>query len=44
VWCCIPAVLSGKLACLDFSAAKGNPLVAYRWDGESILDNNKFVA
>jgi hypothetical protein len=39
----VPTVLSDKLACLDFSAAKGNPLVAYRWDGESILDNSKFV-
>lgn len=31
----VPVVLSDKLTCLDFCAAKGNPLVAYRWGGES---------
>lgn len=25
-------------ACVDFSAAKGGPLVAYRWRGESVID------
>lgn len=26
-----------KVACLDWSAARGGPLVAYRWDGEAAL-------
>lgn len=30
-----------KLVCLDWSAAKNGPLVAYRWDGEGELSNNK---
>lgn len=30
-------------ACVDYSAAKGGPLVAYRWDGESTLDAGRFV-
>lgn len=37
----IPKVESPKLACLDWSAAKDGPLVAYRWDGEDALDNSK---
>jgi hypothetical protein len=37
-------VESTKLAVLDWSAAKNGPLVAYRWDGESELSNDKFVA
>jgi hypothetical protein len=31
------------VACLDFSVAKGGPLVAYRWSGESILSEANFV-
>lgn len=31
-------------ACVDYSAGRGGPLVAYRWDGESTLDNRKFIA
>lgn len=32
-----------NLACLDFSAGIGNaPLVAYRWDGEQVLSEEKF--
>ena len=38
-----PAIESPKLACLDFSAAGGGPLVAYRWDGEATLSNDKLV-
>lgn len=37
-----PNVLSDKVACLDYSTGKGSPLIAYRWDGESTLDNAKF--
>jgi hypothetical protein len=39
-----PAPLTEKLACLDYAAAVGNrPLMAYRWDGEKILDKSGFV-
>ncbi|WYX53017.1 metallophosphoesterase [Achromobacter xylosoxidans] len=38
-----PRIESGKLACLDWSAAAGGPLVAYRWDGEDTLSNEKLV-
>lgn len=37
-------VESHKVACLDWSAAKGGPLVAYRWDGESELSDDRLVA
>jgi len=30
-------------ACLDFSAVKGGPLVAYRWEGETEISPHKFV-
>jgi hypothetical protein len=33
-----------KVACLDWSAAKGGPLVAYRWDGEDELRHQGLVA
>jgi hypothetical protein len=32
-----------KVACVDWSAAKDGPLVAYRWDGEQVLDRRRFV-
>ncbi|WP_172961464.1 metallophosphoesterase [Pandoraea apista] len=38
-----PKIESGKLACLDWSAAAGGPLVAYRWDGEEVLSDDKLV-
>ena len=31
-------------ACVDYSAGKGGPLVAYRWNGESTLDNSNFIS
>lgn len=34
---------SPKVACVDYSAAEAGPLVAYRWDGESVLDDKQFV-
>ena len=37
------APLLPNLACLDYSAANGGPMVAYRWDGETTLDPKKFV-
>lgn len=40
-----PRLMSAKVACLDWGAAKGNkPLVAYRWRGEAELDAANFVA
>ena len=36
-----PELLSNKVGCVDYSVAKGGKLVAYRWDGESELDNRK---
>ena len=38
-----PVLQSPKLACVDWSAAKHGPLVAYRWDGETELDASRFV-
>ena len=35
---------SGMSACLDWSVAKGGPLVAYRWDGEPRLTSEHLVA
>lgn len=37
-------VIDGKAACLDFSAVRGGPLVAYRWSGESELQSKNLVA
>lgn len=38
-----PRTESRKLACLDWSAGKGGPLVAYRWDGEEELHDDKLA-
>lgn len=38
------ALETSKVACLDWSAAKGGPLVAYRWDGEAELQHQRLVA
>jgi len=38
----IPQLLSPKVACVDYSIGKGGKLVAYRWDGEPLLDPAKF--
>ncbi|MDR5760700.1 metallophosphoesterase [Caballeronia sp. LZ035] len=38
-----PEVLSSKVACVDYSAGKGGPLVAYRWGGEEVLSSGNFV-
>jgi len=38
-----PIIESPKLACLDWSAAKDGPLVAYRWDGEAELSNESLI-
>jgi hypothetical protein len=38
-----PECIKPNLACLDYSAVKYGKLVAYRFDGESALSNDKFV-
>lgn len=38
-----PAVQTPTIAILDYSAAIDGPLVAYRWNGETTLDNGSFV-
>jgi len=38
-----PVIEGPKLACLDWSAAANGPLVAYRWDGEAELSNDKLA-
>ncbi|MDH6149327.1 MULTISPECIES: metallophosphoesterase [Paraburkholderia] len=38
-----PAILSPTVACVDYSAGKGGPLVAYRWSGETELSSGHFV-
>jgi hypothetical protein len=35
---------SRRVGCVDYSAGKGGPLVAYRFDGEAELSADKFVA
>ena len=37
-----PAPLATNVACTDYSVAKQGKLVAYRWDGESVLEAEKF--
>lgn len=39
----IPRAQSPKVACLDYSAAKSGPLVAYRWRGEDMIQQDGFV-
>ena len=36
--------LAPNVACLDFSVARGGPLVAYLWDGEQTLTADKFFS
>ena len=39
-----PEPLSPKVACVDYSAGNGGPLVAYRWEGERELFAQNFVS
>ena len=39
----IPVLQTETAACVDYSAAMGGPLVAYRWHGEQKLDASHFV-
>ena len=34
---------SERVACVDYSVARGGPLVAYRFDGEAVLEAGRFV-
>jgi Calcineurin-like phosphoesterase len=43
-WSGTPAQLIPRVACVDFSAGRGGPLVAYRWNGEAELSSENFVA
>jgi hypothetical protein len=38
-----PSVISTQFACVDYSAAREGPLVAYRWDGEEKLESEKLT-
>ena len=40
----IPKPHGDKVACVDYSACKGGPLVAYHWQGESELSASHFIA
>jgi hypothetical protein len=41
----VPEVIDGgRLSCVDYSVAKGGPLVAYRWEGEPRLVSEQFVS
>ncbi len=40
----IPQPLLPKVACVDYSAGKDGPLVAYRWDAEPELNARGFVS
>lgn len=38
-----PKLQTPNACCLDYSCAKGDKLLCYRWDGEQTLDSGKFV-
>jgi hypothetical protein len=38
-----PAPMAPQVACVDYSAGDGGPLVAYRWDGEPELRATHFI-
>ena len=42
-WRGVPAPLTPRVACLDYSVASEGKLVAYRWDGEADLQPENFV-
>ena len=39
-----PHVINDRAVCVDFSAIKGGPMVAYRWSGEAHLTNDSLFA
>jgi hypothetical protein len=38
-----PMPLTPNVVCIDYSAGRTGPAVAYRWDGEEKANFNKFV-
>jgi hypothetical protein len=38
-----PMIQNPTTAVLDYGAGKNGPLVAYRWEGEPVLDNNNLI-
>lgn len=38
-----PSLYRGNICCLDYSVAKGGKLVAYRLDGENVLDRRNLI-
>ena len=38
-----PKIISPQFACVDYSAAREGPLLAYRWDGETELSSDKLA-
>ena len=38
----VPTPFMTNIACVDYSAGRGGPLVAYRWEGEKVLTNAGF--
>ena len=39
-----PMPLARNVACVDYSAGRGGPLVAYRWGGEPDLSASRFIS
>ncbi len=39
-----PIIQTPNVCCVDYSIAKGGKLVAYRYNGEDILDNNSIIS
>ncbi len=39
-----PTRLAPNVACIDYSVAKDGFLCGYRWDGEAVLDDRRFIA
>ena len=38
-----PSIYKQNICCLDYSVAKGGNLVAYRFNGEEVLDNGNLI-
>lgn len=38
-----PGLFRGNICCVDYSVAKGGVLAAYRYDGERVLSNEKWM-
>ena len=38
-----PSIYKQNICCLDYSVAKGGKLVAYRFNGEDVLDNSNLI-